>query len=351
MMRASKYVSLVVSIGIALLISGLSGCLPGPYCVGEPDSLFSEYHLVWDLVDSHYACFFAKENVDWDQAFQTYKSAAENLENKDKLFDLCLELMSELEDQNLAIRNSPGAPPQNWNQGAFVNWTYEVWRRYIESYSPDTVVVFKKYGAIRFNLTPEDTIAYMYISDLGNQYDMLTFYCFTNVVKNCRSLILDLRMCNESGSENNAYTACGRFISESVPAYYRVFRTGPGRNDMGELQEVSAKRNGAWQYTEPIVLLTGRGTQGAAEQLVLLLRTQQHVTVIGDTTAGFANPAVSFNLTAGSIVEIPEMVTYSPDTTLILNSGIAPDIFILVSEADLEAGIDPVFDAALDMIQ
>ncbi|MCD4774620.1 MAG: hypothetical protein K8S15_01050 [Candidatus Aegiribacteria sp.] len=349
-MRTSKYASLAVSIGIALLISGISGCLPGPYCVGEPDSLFSEYHLMWDMVNSHYACFFAKEDVDWDQSLQTYKSAAENLKNETELFDLCLELMGELEDQNLSIRNSVGTRLESWNQGAFVNWTYEVWRRYIESYSPDTVVVFHAYGAITFKPTNYDTLGYMYISDLGDGYGISSFYNMTYVIKDCRGLILDLRMCSESGSAYNAYTACGRFIKVRELGYYEVFRTGPGRNDMGEMRGVLASRNASWQYTEPIVLLTGRGTQGAAEQLVLLLRTQQHVTVIGDTTAGFANPAVSFNLTNGCTIEIPEMVTYSPDTTLILNSGIAPDIFIPVSEADLEAGVDPVFDAALGII-
>jgi hypothetical protein len=44
------------------------------------------------------------------------------------------------------------------------------------------------------------------------------------------------------------------------------------------------------------------------------------------------------------------MVTYSTDNTLILNSGIAYGIFIPVSEADSKAGVDPIFDAALEMI-
>lgn len=44
------------------------------------------------------------------------------------------------------------------------------------------------------------------------------------------------------------------------------------------------------------------------------------------------------------------MVTYSTDNTLILNSGIAHGIFIPVSEADSKAGVDPVFDAGLKMI-
>ena len=334
-----------------MLISGSSGCLHAPYSVGEPDSLFSEYVLVWDLVNSHYACFFAKENKDWDQLYETFKSAAENLESKAELFDLCLTVMGEMEDQNLVIRDSLGNRMESWNQDDFVNWDLSVLIQYIEGYSPDTVVIIRpNYGAIKFNPTHSDTVGYLYVRDLGNLFGMMDFYYRTYTIQYCNGLILDLRMCGGSGSEINAFNACGRFIEQSALAYYRAFRTGPGRNDMGELQEVFSCRNGSWQFTNPIILLTGRFTQGAGEQLVLLLKNQPHVTVIGDTTAGFANPAVSFNLTDGCTVEIPWMVTYSPDSTLILNSGIAPDIFVPVSEADFAAGVDPVFDAALEMI-
>lgn len=353
--RTLKYASLVISGGIALLVSGISGCFPDPYSVGEPDSLFSEYVLVRDLVDSHYACFFAKENVDWDQAYEKFKPAAQNLSSRDQLMDLCLELLGELEDQNLILRDSAGIRLDSWNQGDFLNWDLSVWFDYMQDWTPPgssgSAVTFDAYGAIMINTpTPTDSVGYVYISSLGSGFDMISFYAETNVIKDCSGVIFDLRMCGESGIEVNAHYASGRFIDESVLGYYRAFRKGPGRNDMGEMLEVFAYKNGAWQFTKPIVLLTGRDTQGAGEQLVLLLRSQQHVTVIGDTTAGFANPAASFNLTEDWAIEIPLMVTYSPELNLILNSGIAPDILISVSEADFAAGVDPVLDAALEMI-
>ena len=351
--RTLKYISLVVSTGVVLLISSISGCLPGPYCVGEPDSLFSEYHLLWDLIDSHYACFFAKENVDWDELYHKFKSAAENTETRSQVMDIFLELMGELKDQNLVLRDSLRITMlESWNQGAFLNWDLNVLVSYIEDWIlPDSINNLEYYDAMVISTSlPADTVGYVYISNLESGFSMTAIYSITEAIKECSSIILDLRMCNESGSEINAHYASGRFIETSVPAYYRSFRTGPGRNDMGEMEEIFTHRNGAWQFTEPIILLTGRDTQGAAEQLVLLLKTQQHVTVIGDTTAGFANPAASFNLTAGWTIEIPEMLTYSSDNTLILNSGIAPEIYVPVSEADFAAGIDPVLDAAIVMI-
>ncbi len=346
-----KYLSLVLSIGIALFTSGISGCLPDPYSVGEPDSLFSEYVLIWDLVDSHYACFFARENVNWDQAYEKFRPAALNLGSRDELVDLSLQLLAELEDQNLVLWNSAGTRLESWNQGAFINWDLSVWFDYMRELNPSgSSVTFDAYGALKICPTPTDTLGYVYISDLGDEFDWMFFIIDTTMLEYCKGLIIDLRMCGGSGSAMNAFYSCGRFVAELGHAYYRAFRTGPGRNDMGEMQEVLAYRNGAWQFTVPIVLLTGRKTQGAAAQLVLLLRTQPHITVIGDTTAGFANPAVSFNLTEDWTIEIPEMVSYSSDSILIFNSGLAPDIVVPVSEADFAAGVDPVLDAALEMI-
>ncbi len=349
--RTIKYVSLVISVSITLLVSGISGCLTDPYSVGEPDSLFSEYVLVWELMNSHYACFFAKENVDWDQTYQDYKPAALNLNSRGELADLCLDLLGELEDPNLALRDSIGIRMESWNQGYFMNWDSTVWTNYLKRWNHLFIVItLDNFGVLKVPPHVADNIGYAYISNLGNGNDWMSFFSATNTISDCDGLILDLRMCCGRGSESNAFYTSGRFIDEFTLGYYRVFRVGPGRNDMGEMLEVLTYRNGAWQFTKPIVLLTGRYTQGAAEQLVLILRTQQHITVIGDTTAGFANPAASFNLTEGWTIEIPEMVTYSPDGTLILNSGIAPDIYIPVSEADFAAGVDPVIDAALEML-
>ncbi len=301
-------------------------------------------------MDRHYACFFAKENVDWDQAYQKYREAATNLTSRGELIDLCLELLGELEDQNLILRDSPITKFESWNQGAFTNWDLNVWEDYMQYWTSSDSFHLDTFGAFAFNPTPDDTIGYVYISSLGKGFCFLSFYSATNAIWYCSGAIIDLRMCGEIGSEINAHYASGRFIEESFLAYYRSFRTGPGRNEMGEIQEVLTYRNGAWQFTEPIVLLTGRYTQGPAEQLALLLRTQQYVTVIGDTTAGFANPAISFNLTEDWTLEIPWMVTYSPNGTLLLNSGLAPDIYIPVSEADFAAGVDPVLDTAIEML-
>ncbi len=350
-MRMLRYASLTASLCIALVISGTSGCMTDPYSVGDPDSLFSEYVLVWDLVDDYYACFFARENVDWDKSYQTFRSVAMNLHNRDELIDVCLDLLSELEDENLILRDSNGTRFDSRPRTAFINWDQNVWMDYMEVWvPPDTNFTFGAYGARAFNPSPSDTIGYVYISDLSDSFNMIDFYYKTNAVRECSGAVLDLRMCGKNGMEVIAGYASGRFIQQSCLSYYRAFRTGPGRDQMCDMQQVLCYRNGAWQFTEPLILLTGRNTRGAAELLVMLIMTQPNVTVMGDTTAGFGNPAISYNLMENWTMEIPDMVTYLPDSTLVFNHGIAPEIYIPASEADFAAGIDPVLDAAIEML-
>lgn len=52
---------LLSAVSIGCLYVG-TGCVPGSYEAVTPDSLFSEFFLVRDLMDSKNACFVAREN-------------------------------------------------------------------------------------------------------------------------------------------------------------------------------------------------------------------------------------------------------------------------------------------------
>jgi C-terminal processing protease CtpA/Prc len=214
--------------------------------------------------------------------------------------------------------------------------------------SPETAL--SAFGSGILITAADDTIGYVYLSDLGGGYWLEGFYESVGVVRYCPGLIFDLRMCGGIGAEENARSAVGRFVAQSAIGYYRSFRVGSDRYEMTEPTAIRAFKNGSWQFTEPILLLTGRETCGAAEQLVLLLASQEHVTVIGDTTAGFANPGPSFNLTDGWTIAIPGLVTFDTAMEAVFDRGIPPDIVVPVTQADFDAGIDPVLDAAIEML-
>ena len=329
----------------AALFSG-TGCLPDPYSVGQPDSLFSEFVLVWDLVDQHYACF-CESVADWDQVYSEYKPLAVQVSNRDQLIELILDMLGELQDIQLVLTNSSGDRMESWDPGYSPNWDMDVWQAYMEEWGCSTVMNI-------FGASPifgvADSIGYIYISTLDNTFFWQGFFETSFAIRQCSSLVIDLRMCSSSGIESNATYTIGRFTSIATLAYYRAFRVGPGRCDMEELKPVFSNKNGAWQFTGPTLVLTGRDTQGAGELLMLLLASQDHVTIIGDTTSGFGNVTQEYNLLENWTVSIPLMMAYTTDSISLLRHGVAPEVYVQTTEADFQAGIDPVLDAALEML-
>ena len=126
-----------------LILSSGTGCIPDPYEVGEPDSLFSEFVLNWEIVDAVYACFFASPEVDWTEVYGSYRSLAQNLNTRAEMIDLTLEMMGELGDLSLVMTDSTGNRLDSYDRGYFYNWDRDVWGDYmVELGSEDTLLPF-----------------------------------------------------------------------------------------------------------------------------------------------------------------------------------------------------------------
>ncbi len=332
-----------VVITAALMMN--SACLPEPYSVGQPDSLLSEYLLVWDMVDQGYGGFCIRTQVDWDAVYSEHREDAMAAESWDELRDVVLTMLGELEDVQLSLIDPGGEEQTAWDP-EFVNWDLTVWQQYMGRWSlPESLV---EYAFNPLQMT-QDSVGYGYISDLGSIFNIMIFFSMTTSIEGCSHLIIDLRMLSE-GIEGNAQMAVGRFVADRELSYWRSIRNGPGRLDMSELNAVYAIKNGSWQFTNPVFLLVGRGTRGVGEQLTLLLASQDHVVLVGDTTAGSSGPANTLYLVNGWSVRIPAMVVYLPAETPVLGAGISPDIYVETTEADFLAGIDPVLDRALELV-
>ena len=337
-------ICIIIVLAAALALLSGTGCLPEPYGVGQPDSLLSEFILVWDLVDAHYGGFVIRTSVDWDAAYSSRIGTATSAGDWDAIRAVMLSMLGDLEDSQLYLLDAEGDEYKS-HDGGFVNWDLGVWQEYMVEWElPDELSVFD------FNPIPQtmDSVGYGYVSDLGAEFNFMPFFSATMSISGCSRLIIDLRMLS-SGTEGNAQLAIGRFVAEKTLAYWRSFREGPGREDMSELTAVEAIKNGSWQFTGQTFVLVGRGTRGTGEQLAMLLATQEHVVLVGDTTSGYAGPESLFNLTGGWTLALSEMLVYTPELVPVLGIGLAPDEYVETTEVDFLAGIDPVLDRALEM--
>jgi C-terminal processing protease CtpA/Prc len=76
-----------------------------------------------------------------------------------------------------------------------------------------------------------------------------------------------------------------------------------------------------------------------------------YVTLIGDTTAGCITETISLRLSSLWFVKIGTGTVLAQDFQWIEGAGIAPDYNVEVSEADFEAGIDPVLEFAIELLE
>jgi len=104
-------------------------------------------------------------------------------------------------------------------------------------------------------------------------------------------------------------------------------------------------------YDGPLVILTDRWTSSAAEDLVVLLHSNDRATVIGEPTFGSTGQPIFFNLPGGGKVQICTAVSKYPDGKDFVGIGVQPDIPIKRTIKGIAEGRDEVLEAALDYIR
>ena len=345
---------LFVTIGGGIMVSA-PGCLPSPYSVGSTDSLFSAFSLAWYLADHHYSSFIVHQDVNWDMAFEQRREAALSLSDREELFDLTCDLFSTLSDgQIFFYRDSTFFP--TFDSGRFANYDRGVWEDYMSDWGADTDSV---YWITRALTGPDRSIGYVFIGSdngilgPGSQYFYGAFFNATAIMKDCSGIILDLRGGYSCWTFYDALQCSGRFMDHAYPALCQQFRNGFGRLEMEEPQLVSTFRQGAWQFTKPVVVLTGSNTSGFLEVLAMLMAPPEHVVLMGDRSAGapdisrpfrFNNPIFSYDRW---YLYLPGMVIYDLSMNPVVGAGIEPDIAVPASPGDFAAGVDPVLEAAV----
>jgi len=330
------------------------GCLPSPYSVGTADSLFTGFSLAWYLADHNYSSFVVHQDVNWDQVFSERRDAGLALSGWDELFDLTRDMFSTLSDgQIFFYRDSTFFP--TCDAGRFANFDLEVWENYMIRWgaSPGSSMLTTALTG------PDGSIAYVFFCSnpgLTGSSVYQSFYWATGGMEDCSAMIVDLRGGYSCWPFYDALQCSGRFMDKPYPALYRQYRNGFGRLDMEDPDLVSTFRQGAWQFTKPVVVLTGSNTSGFLEVLAMLLSVPGHVVLMGDRTAGAPDISRPFLIKnsadplARLYLYLPGVVIYDLDMNPVVGVGLEPDIAVPVSPGDFAAGVDPVLDAAVEYL-
>ena len=329
---------------LALAILALDSCGGGssPTAPTPPGADFAaQFDSLWNTFDQQYS-YFEHKNIDWSALKERFRPRATMAGDQVAFIGVIREMLSLLHDQHVVIRDPAGTVSATYDPGFFINWDRSVWQQYLARGSWTQAQGDWGYGTI-------GGVAYMEIGSWNTASVRVdAFDAAFEHFRTAPMLVLDVRM-NPGGDDQLAFQIAGRFATSTVTAGYVKFRMGPLHSSFGPLMARSVSPRGAWQYTQPVLLLIGRRCASSNESFIAAMRELPNVTLVGDRTAGSSGNPGTFPLAAGWSYTVSRWIAYTPDNQVIEDVGIAPREFVAASAADFSQGRDPVLDWALSM--
>jgi tetratricopeptide (TPR) repeat protein len=143
------------------------------------------------------------------------------------------------------------------------------------------------------------------------------------------AIIVDLRD-NLGGNPTMVQFLCSYFFNESVHLNSIYWRRGDYTEEFWTIDSIGiAKRPDV-----PVFVLTSKKTFSGGEEFAYNLKTQKRATMIGEITAGGANPGYTFNINDNFNIFIPTGRSINPVTgTNWEGTGVEPDITVHAADA------------------
>ena len=339
-MNTVKKIGSTLVLGLALLAgTGCEKLLVGPEVHNQPEENFE---LLWKEFDRLYGTFEVR-GVDWNALYRQYRPQVQATTTDAELLTTVGHLLDHLNDGHVWII-TPGSQPQRYDSGrhyAKTDFSLEVVKRnYLRT--PRTL------GAIDYGMLPGGRIGYLHLADLGaspNFFDK-AIQTVLEELRTTDGLVVDVRELT-GGDDRSGQVVANRFAAAKRLFMTTRWRNGARHSDFTPLVEWYVQPGGAWQYTKPIVLLTNRFTQSAGETFTLAMRTQPHVTQLGDTTNGIFSEATRRELPNGWIYSLSVGDYRAADGHSYEGIGLAPQVLVKNRKQDVLAGRDQALETAI----
>lgn len=301
-----------------------------------------DFEAAWKRINDVYP-YLEFKKIDWDSIYAIYRPRVENAEG-DEFFLVLGDFLAELKDGHVYYQTKGGGKV----------YPYYPQRHFKDRHAYSPFVVRKYFDkelrvteskSAEYEILPGN-IGYAFISDFHEDYLMVEFPGILEYLKETKGLILDIRQ-KRGGDYQNIEAVVTRFITEPLE-----------RNDAyiyGEKWNIPPfQPRGPFSYTNPVVVLINGSTFSAGEFTTEILKQLPQVTAVGDTTGGGSvGSGVEglYLLPSGKSVEIGFIDFRRYDGLPWEWLGVAPDIRVEQTEADILAGRDKQLEYAIDLLK
>jgi carboxyl-terminal processing protease len=207
-----------------------------------------------------------------------------------------------------------------------------------------------------FRMLPGN-VAYVGLNDFSNNDLVKQWRDTLPKIANASALILDLRL-NGGGSSGIGYEVIKSLVDRPVPTSRVMMRRyNPTDRARGTLMDWTELQAGSFQpgdgprYSGPVVVLSGPATFSAAEDFLVAWKNSGRGKIIGEPSGGSTGQPLGFALPGGGSARVCTKRDTFPDGTEFVGKGIAPEILVRPTLADVRAGKDTVLERALDFLK
>jgi carboxyl-terminal processing protease len=170
-----------------------------------------------------------------------------------------------------------------------------------------------------------------------------------------KAIIIDVRG-NHGGSTPARLVAAlmdrpYTYYAESTPVGLPLFRyTGQVDENPEIYWDAGTQQPEADAYRGSVYVLVDGGCFSACEDFLVSFKTTKRATLIGEASAGSSGQPIGMALWDGMAIGVSAKREYFPGGVTFEGRGVAPDISVHTTAADLRNGRDPVLEKARELI-
>ncbi len=334
------------------------GCLHSPIAVEDPVLDMQGFIDVFERYEAD-CPYFAHKGIDWKELAAIYYPMVSQCETEDEYIEVITEMLAELQDAAIYLYKTD-------IEGVIIETIYPYIQEYDVNYDKDVLVEHylepsgwagwedgycEGFGWCDPSVLPYvflDTISYSQYSPALDSLDAFLADC---IALDVPAVIIDVRM-NPYGSSTHfcGHPIMGRFTDHSrAVAIYRS-RSGPEYDQYWD-DRPAVFPAGSQQYTGTVILLVGENCNNSSENMTANFMNFPNVVLVGDTTRGSVSGLSTLFVTENWKGKVVTETILTNGKHWIEGAGIPPDVFVEAAEADFAAGVDPVLDRAIEMLE
>ena len=342
----SKFGNTIGNLLTAILFSAVC-CQMFVSCIDETEhdnTPEGNFEALWQIIDEHYCFFDYKQHeygLDWNEVYNKYKVRASNGIDREQLFEVFTDMLSELRDGHVNLSTAfDYGRYWSWYEDFPANFSDSLQRRYLGT-------DYRIASGLTYTIL-DDNIGYVYYGSFqsgigeGNLDEVISHLAL------CNGLILDIRN-NGGGMLTNAEKLAARFCNEKTLVGYEQHKTGKGHNDFSAMEEQYLEPSGNMRWHKPAVVLTNRHVFSAANEFVKYMKCFPMVKIVGDRTGGGAGLPFSNTLPNGWTVRFSACPMYDKNRQQ-TEFGIDPDYKVGLTDADFSKGKDTLIEFARKLL-